>query len=187
MSERINRKDLIIETASKLFLKQGYEATSVRQIADEVGVTEAALYYHFKDGKRELLQAVFVGQMPNFKLILDECRDSESLKDLLQRYGKAFSKVASQMTPRFSWLISEFPNLGEEKQNHIRLKILAFHDSLADLLRALVSDETTANSFAWTLICTSLGHGQIFTSLDMKSVVDFQFMSLMDNLAKNLA
>jgi AcrR family transcriptional regulator len=67
MSDRINRKDLIIEIASDLFLKQGYEATSVRQIADAVGVTEAALYYHFKEGKRELLQAVFACQMPNFK------------------------------------------------------------------------------------------------------------------------
>ena len=30
-----------------LFTTQGYDATSLRQIADRVGVTKAALYYHF--------------------------------------------------------------------------------------------------------------------------------------------
>jgi len=56
--QKTNRRDLIVETAARLFIEQGYTATSVRRIAEAVGCTEAALYYHFKDGKRQLLQAV---------------------------------------------------------------------------------------------------------------------------------
>jgi AcrR family transcriptional regulator len=187
MTARINRKELIIDTASKLFVKQGYEATSVRQIADAVGVTEAALYYHFKDGKRELLQAVFACQMPNFKQILDDCTASESLNDLLHRYGKAITRIAPQMTPRISWLISEFPNLGEEERNLIHLKLIAFQDGLANLINPFVTDDARAKTIAWTLICATLGHNQLFTSLEMQSLVDFEFMSLIDNIAKSLA
>ena len=37
----------ILRTAMALFTVQGYDATSLRQIADRLGVTKAALYYHF--------------------------------------------------------------------------------------------------------------------------------------------
>jgi len=43
---------VIAEVALKLFLRQGFAATSVREIASETGVTIPTLYYHFgsKDG-----------------------------------------------------------------------------------------------------------------------------------------
>ena len=34
--------------ALELFTEQGYEKTSLREIAERLGVTKAALYYHFK-------------------------------------------------------------------------------------------------------------------------------------------
>jgi AcrR family transcriptional regulator len=37
----------ILKTAMALFTTQGYDATSLRQIADRLGFTKAALYYHF--------------------------------------------------------------------------------------------------------------------------------------------
>ena len=38
----------IQQVALKLFAEQGYERTSLREIAERLGVTKAALYYHFK-------------------------------------------------------------------------------------------------------------------------------------------
>ena len=40
-------KRLILQTAQRLFDEQGYDATSLRQIADAVGMTKAAVYYHY--------------------------------------------------------------------------------------------------------------------------------------------
>ncbi len=37
----------ILATAVELFSERGYEATSLREIADRLGFTKAALYYHF--------------------------------------------------------------------------------------------------------------------------------------------
>jgi AcrR family transcriptional regulator len=36
------------ELALRLFAEQGYEKTSLREIAEQLGVTKAALYYYFK-------------------------------------------------------------------------------------------------------------------------------------------
>ena len=45
------------QIALRLFTEQGYEATSLRQIADELGINKASLYYHF-DGKEAILQSL---------------------------------------------------------------------------------------------------------------------------------
>jgi AcrR family transcriptional regulator len=47
----------ILQVALELFSAQGFDATSLQQISDRLGVTKAALYYHFKS-KDDLLRAV---------------------------------------------------------------------------------------------------------------------------------
>ena len=49
----------ILETAQRLFAEHGYDATSLQMIADEMGLTKAAVYYHFPakvDIRHEILQ-----------------------------------------------------------------------------------------------------------------------------------
>lgn len=50
-------RERILEVARALFVEKGFSATSVREIADGVGVTVPALYYHF-GSKRGLLLAL---------------------------------------------------------------------------------------------------------------------------------
>jgi AcrR family transcriptional regulator len=47
----------LLETALQLFGERGVEGTSLQMIADEFGVTKAAVYYHFKT-KEEIVAAV---------------------------------------------------------------------------------------------------------------------------------
>lgn len=46
----------LLDAAAELFADRGYEAVSMRDIAKVVGVTQANLYYHFKD-KADLIEA----------------------------------------------------------------------------------------------------------------------------------
>jgi AcrR family transcriptional regulator len=48
MREQSDTRNRIQAVALELFNEQGYEATSLREIAERLGVTKAALYYHFK-------------------------------------------------------------------------------------------------------------------------------------------
>lgn len=52
--EPSSTRDRIMEAAIDLFTEQGFDKTSLREVADRVGVTKAALYYHFRS-KEELL------------------------------------------------------------------------------------------------------------------------------------
>jgi AcrR family transcriptional regulator len=50
-------RDRILEEAVVLFTERGYATTSLREIADRVGITKASLYYHYPS-KQDLLAAV---------------------------------------------------------------------------------------------------------------------------------
>ena len=47
----------ILDVAMELFAEHGYEKTSLREIADRLGVTKAALYYHFRT-KEDILAGI---------------------------------------------------------------------------------------------------------------------------------
>jgi AcrR family transcriptional regulator len=50
-------RDRILEAALELFINDGYDRTSLRQIAEKVGINKASLYYYFP-GKEEILKAL---------------------------------------------------------------------------------------------------------------------------------
>ncbi|MBR6089678.1 MAG: helix-turn-helix transcriptional regulator, partial [Anaerolineaceae bacterium] len=45
--EKNNTREEILEAALDLFAVNGYEATSISQLADAVGIRKASLYSHF--------------------------------------------------------------------------------------------------------------------------------------------
>ena len=55
--DRLSTRQRILDAASDLFIEKGYEGTSLREIAERVGVTKAALYYHFAS-KAEMVAAL---------------------------------------------------------------------------------------------------------------------------------
>jgi len=61
----------ILETAQRLFAELGYDATSLQMIADELGLTKAAVYYHFR-AKNEILQAIMLPGIERLKALLDD-------------------------------------------------------------------------------------------------------------------
>jgi AcrR family transcriptional regulator len=56
-SDRDITRERILAIALDRFIEKGYEATSLREIAEEMGFSKAALYYHFAS-KADLLMAL---------------------------------------------------------------------------------------------------------------------------------
>ena len=93
----MDTKENITRTALKLFLRNGYEKTSLNQIAREVGITKPAIYHHFKN-KDELIHEVlslFFEEMGKWsRSRFGSCK---TLKELLQAFFqslKSFKEVA---------------------------------------------------------------------------------------------
>lgn len=70
------RKEVILEKAAQLFRKNGFNATSMRDLAENVGVEAASLYNHI-NSKAELLQEICFRIANKFTAHMDEVIASE--------------------------------------------------------------------------------------------------------------
>ena len=93
----MHTKENIVKTALELFLQNGYEKTSMNDIAREVGITKPAIYHHFKN-KDQLFHEVlsfFFEEMGKWsRSRFGSCK---TLKDLLKAFFqslKSFKEVA---------------------------------------------------------------------------------------------
>lgn len=79
MSEKVSLKqrkqqlvrEAVYDSAQRLFWKQGYEATSVQQIAEEAGISRAGFFNYFS-GKPQLLALMVEDMNRRFQLLIEE-------------------------------------------------------------------------------------------------------------------
>ncbi|MDD6042946.1 MAG: TetR/AcrR family transcriptional regulator [Eubacteriaceae bacterium] len=87
--EKGSTKDQILEAALELFSVKGFEATSVSQIADAVGIRKSSLYSHFAS-KQDILDT-----LTEEILVLV---DKHSMFSEVDRKSAEFEKVLETMT-----------------------------------------------------------------------------------------
>ncbi|MEU7854016.1 helix-turn-helix domain-containing protein [Nonomuraea sp. NPDC049141] len=79
----------IQEAALSLFTERGYDATSMREIAEQLGITKAALYYHF-DSKEAVIRSLFTDHLRALEDLLDwaaaQPRSPQLASELLGRW-----------------------------------------------------------------------------------------------------
>jgi AcrR family transcriptional regulator len=66
-------RDRILTVAAGLFSRHGYAATPLSDIAAELGITKAALYYHFRS-KDEILDAIMAGPVATVGALAERAR-----------------------------------------------------------------------------------------------------------------
>ncbi len=145
------------ELALQLFAEQGYEKTSLREIAEQLGVTKAALYYYFKS-KEDIVRSLvedYVAQIDD--LIAwgkDQPRTAATRAEIVHRYmdivvnGTEVFRMLQQNQAAVSSLAS-----AKERGELFRERM----DSLVDLLAgpdAALRDQIRAAS---ALMSISIG------------------------------
>ena len=86
------RRDEILQAAKELFLEAGYDATTIRRIADRVGVSAPALYLYFHD--KEAMMLALCDQ--TFGHLIERIADIEkTVSDPLEqihRFGEVYAR-----------------------------------------------------------------------------------------------
>jgi AcrR family transcriptional regulator len=79
----------IQQVALELFAEQGYERTSLREIAEGLGVTKAALYYHFKS-KEDIVRSFTEDYFSRIDALIawgqQQPAGEQTARELLDRY-----------------------------------------------------------------------------------------------------
>jgi AcrR family transcriptional regulator len=147
--DRSDTRSRLRELALQLFAEQGYEQTSLREIAERLGVTKAALYYYFKS-KEDIVRSLVEDYMAQIDDLIawakDQPRDSAIKAEIVSRYldivanGTAVFRLLHQNQAAVSSLAA-----AKERGELFRERM----DALVDLLTepgAPVSDQVRAAS-----------------------------------------
>lgn len=71
------KKAEIAEVAARLFATNGFESTSVAQVAREVGTSPASIFYYFPD-KASLFRAPFEADLPAAEKLIEQHRNTDN-------------------------------------------------------------------------------------------------------------
>ncbi len=91
--EKLEMREKILQAATELFLEKGFEATSMRNIAQKIEYSPGTIYLHFKD-KSELFFALHQQGFQRFHAVLQEVMHIENPYERLKAIGKQYLKFA---------------------------------------------------------------------------------------------
>jgi AcrR family transcriptional regulator len=145
MSERRgDTREKIRSVALELFAEHGYDKTSLREIAERLGVTKAALYYHFKS-KEDIVASLVDDLYQKIDEIIAwgerQPRTLETRQEIVRRYAKMTqdqgSKLAQFMQENRA-AVQELKSVDEMRERFTKLAQLVTdpHAALVDQLRA---------------------------------------------------
>ncbi|GAB6991214.1 TetR/AcrR family transcriptional regulator [Paenibacillus pini] len=126
--------ELILQTASRLFMEYGYEPVSLQQIAKVCGVTKASIYYHFIN-KSQLFTAAVTSMMGMAR--------SSSLRIMQQEDLPLYDRLVTLAEVKLRFPHGDFEtimreaggSLSQDQREEIRLSEEKIHDILVDAFR----------------------------------------------------
>jgi len=132
------RQQQIVDVAGTLIFKYGSEHLTVKRIAAEVGISEAAIYRHFKSKKSILSFLLNHIEESLLRDISPEIAGGEPMRlDTIERIiGKHFSKIGMRKGISFQ-VIAEIISLGDRKLNKQASKTI---DKYISRLKELLTD-----------------------------------------------
>ena len=133
-------RETILETSAKLFSQQGYKEVSIRDIAQACGMTNAALYYHFKN-KEDLFLAMLQRDHERTISSLQAATDGpgDLRSDLVQLVSR-YSVITCEQRQSFQTLWRDMKQIEDVRGQRL------FGEMRQQLLQPLVSRLETAQA-----------------------------------------
>jgi AcrR family transcriptional regulator len=128
-------RERILDVALDLFTEQGFDGTSLRQIAEQLGVTKAALYYHFTS-KDDILLALHMRLHEAGRDALMQMGDEPVT---LEQWGTLLDQVVDQMLAQRKLFLMHERNQAALEKLH-RKDHDAEHEDIQNQFRRVLAD-----------------------------------------------
>ncbi|MEU1055063.1 TetR/AcrR family transcriptional regulator [Streptomyces sp. NPDC005876] len=158
---RGDTRQRIQDVALELFAEQGYEKTSLREIAERLDVTKAALYYHFKT-KEEILVSIFEDLSQPISDLIDWGAGQPHTLETKQEIVRRYSEVLAAAAPLFRFMQENQATVRELRIGEMfKTRMLGLRDILVDP-EADLTDQVRCVSAMFTL------HAGMFVLQDLE-------------------
>ncbi|QTA90059.1 TetR/AcrR family transcriptional regulator [Desulfonema magnum] len=136
--KNLERAEEIKQVVARLFADKGYHATSMREVARELGMNQASLYHYFKS-KEDILYTLMNDAMDKGLPVLNDiCTSDISAEEKLSRILAFYTRYYAGDQESLTLLVSEMHSLSErhyvllrERQREYVFLIKSILDELA--------------------------------------------------------
>ncbi|MEV4556753.1 helix-turn-helix domain-containing protein [Kitasatospora sp. NPDC049285] len=154
-SPRSDTRARIIDVALELFAEHGYEKTSLREIADRLGVTKAALYYHFKT-KDDIVRGIVEKMAAPIDDAIAFGEDKPWSPELRDELLRRFAVGMGERAPLLRFFHENQPALRESAAG------LAFKDRMLRMITLLHGPEPTFRDKLRATVALTAVHSAMF-------------------------
>ena len=137
-------REAILQAAQRLFVEKGYPGISMREIADAVGVTKAALYYHFRD-KEQLFLALLESVLEELSALIEaSCSEESSCRRQLDTFVYQVMALPSERRASLRLASQELGNLDAATRGRF---IETYHTLFIDRITAIFAEGVARGEF----------------------------------------
>jgi AcrR family transcriptional regulator len=122
--------------ALDLFIEKGYDKTTLREIAEQLGFTKAALYYHFP-GKKDILLAL---HLRLHELFQEAMAETGGFDPDPSRWVDIFDHLIGQMLAHRKLILMHDRNRASFEELHNDVGHQTAHDDLEEQFRRVLRD-----------------------------------------------
>ena len=156
---RTDTREVILKTALELFADKGYEATSMREIAEKIGISKPALYYHF-DSKEDIVRGVLGDQLAQIEELVAWAGSQPTSPILAAEVIERWSDIVqAHGTSMFRFMMSSHQIVREIQGN--KHTIIPHLDQL---VAALAPDASIEDQLRMRIAFMSINLGGIFSA-----------------------
>lgn len=144
MLETVDSRAAILAAAQRLFVERGYRGISMREIAEAVGMTKAALYYHFRD-KEHLFVALLQNVLGDLSTLITESRAGDAgCQEQIERVVMRIMLLPAEERASLRLASQELGNLDEATRKAF---VQIYHDQFIGRIAAIFEDGVTSGEF----------------------------------------
>lgn len=135
-NEPLDVRETILQESARLFVDRGYHGLAMRELAEAVGVSKAALYYHYKD-KEDLFMAVLTSNLDRIEQVINEARKAPTTRLRIEQMVQAIFRRAPEQRAMI--------RLASQEMDHLSVAARAdfsrlYHEKFIGQVEAIIDE-----------------------------------------------
>jgi AcrR family transcriptional regulator len=151
------RLEAVLHSAANIFFAKGFHATSIEDVARDVGMLKGSLYYYIKSKDDLLFQLLLAGIEDGDAFIAQQSDPAGDPVEQLERAIRAQIDYIIQNKVPFGLFLHEFESLPGKRQHKLTAVMSRYNNRFVNLVRAGQTQGKLMKGEPWIIVNGMLG------------------------------
>jgi AcrR family transcriptional regulator len=147
----------VLQSAANIFFAKGFHATSIEDVARDVGMLKGSLYYYIKSKEDLLFQLLLAGIEDGDAYIAQHIDLEGEPVEQLERAIRAQIDYIIQNKVPFGLFLHEFDSLSGKRQHKVTAVMLRYNNRFVDLVKRGQEQGRLIEGEPWLIVNGILG------------------------------